>query len=219
MQRGKDTWFNASDALKEKLVDDIFDGVIKQSPKKRTDLEEVWKYYNLQIQNSHNTETMEILSQFISFYRLNEKSTTQDVLAAMQSQANENSNLKAEVEKLKQQNADFQNLIQTSQKEKVKDLIDAAIKSNRITEDQRGTYTSLAEANYDATKVALNAITPYRSITSQLQTTDDPQEEYKTFREYHEKAPQLLAEMKEKDPEKYKSIYKKEFGKNPSLKN
>jgi len=98
-------------------------------------------------------------------------------------------------------------------------MIDSAVKSNRITEDQRPTYTSLAEANFEATKVALNAITPYRSIASQLQTTDDLQEEYKTFKEYQQKAPQLLAEIKEKEPEKYKALYKKEFGKNPSLKN
>src|SRR5205823_10099808 len=120
---------------------------------------------------------------------------------------------------LKTQNTEFQNQLQESQKQKVKDLIDGAVKSNRITEEQRTTYTSLAESNFEATKVALNAITPYRSIASQLQTTEYPQEEYKTFREYQEKAPQLLVEMKEKDTEKYRVLYKKEFGKNPTIKN
>ena len=58
------------------------------------------------------------------------------------------------------------------------------------------------EANYSATNVALTAITPYKSITSQLQMTSDEAPEYKTFREYQEKAPQALAEMKEKEPVK-----------------
>ncbi len=136
----------------------------------------------------------------------------------MQTQSNENRDLKSEVEKLKTQNSEFQNQLQESQKQKVKDLIDGAVKSNRITEDQRPTYTSLAEANYDATKVALSAITPYRSIASQLQTTSDDAPEYKTFREYQEKAPQVLAEMKEKEQEKYKALYKKQFGKTPTYK-
>lgn len=219
MQRGKDSWFNAKEALQEKLVDEIFDGAVKKSPKKNQSAEALWQFYNLQIENSLNSGQMEILNQFISFYKLSENATAQDVLAAMQTQSNENRNLKNENDKLKQQNTEFQNQLQESQKQKVTDLIDAAIKSNRITEEQRSTYTSLAEANYEATKVALNAITPYKSIASQLQTTEDPQEEYKTFREYQEKAPQVLAAMKEKEPEKYKALYKKQFGKNPSLKN
>lgn len=218
LQRGKDSWFNATEAVQEKLVDEVFDGVIKKAPSKANTPEEVWQFYNMQIENSINQSQMEILSQFASFYGLKD-ATAQDILGAMQTQSNENRNLKDENEKLKQQNAEFQNQLQETQKQKVKDLVDGAIKSNRITEEQRSTYTSLAEANFDATKNALNAITPYKSITSQLQTTEDPATEYKTFKEYQQKAPQLLAEMKEKEPEKYKALYKKEFGKNPSLKN
>ena len=87
MQRGKDTWFNASDAIQSKLVDEIFDGVISKAPKKNKNTEEVWQFYNLQIQNSYNDIQMENLSQFISFYGLNEKATTQDILAVMQYQS------------------------------------------------------------------------------------------------------------------------------------
>lgn len=215
MQRGKDSWFNASDAVKQKLADEIFDGVIKKSPNKKDNAEEVWKFYNLQIENSLNNNDMQILNQFKSIYGLPETATEQDVLAAFQNQQNKSRELSEENEKLKKQNSEFQNQLQESQKQKVKDLIEGAVKSNRITEEQRATYVALAEANYDATKVALNAITPYRSIASQLQTTSEEPPEYKTFREYQEKAPSLLAEMKEKEPVRYQSLYKKEFGKLP----
>lgn len=214
MQRGKDTWFNATDAVKQKLVDEIFDGVIKKSPKKKDNAKDVWQFYNLQIENTLNNNDMQILNQFKSMYGLPETATEQDVLAAFQSQTNKSRELKDENEKLKLQNTEFQNQLQASQKQKVQDLVDGAIKSNRITEEQRSTYVALAEGNYDATKVALSAITPYRSIASQLQTTSDDAPEYKTFREYQEKAPQLLAEMKDKEPAKYQALYKKEFGKN-----
>jgi ATP-dependent Clp endopeptidase proteolytic subunit ClpP len=214
LQRGKDTWFNANDAVQQKLVDEIFDGVIKKSPSKNKNQKEVWQFYNLQIENSLNSNQMEILSQFISFYKLNENATAQDILAAMQTQSNHNRNLQDEVEKLKEENSAFQNQLQESNKQKIKDLVDNAIKANRITEDQRATYVALAEANFDATKSALNAITPYRSIASQLQTTSEETPEYKTFREYQEKAPELLAEMKEKDFQKFNALFKKEFGKN-----
>ena len=215
MQRGKDTWFNATDAVKQKLVDEIFDGVIKKSPKKKDNAKDVWQFYNLQIENTLNNNDMQILNQFKSMYGLPETATEQDVLAAFQTQSNKSRELKEENEKLKLQNTEFQNQLQLTQKQKVQDLVEGAIKSNRIPEEQRATYVALAEGNYDATKVALSAITPYRSIASQLQTISDDAPEYKTFREYQEKAPQLLAEMKDKEPAKYQSLYKKEFGKLP----
>ena len=215
MQRGKDSWFNASDALQQKLVDEIFDGVIKKSPKKNTDPQAVWQFYNLQIQNSLNNNDMQILNQFKSAFSLPETATEQDVLAAFQSQQNKSRELADENEALKKQNTEFQNQLQETNKQKVKDLIDGAIKSNRITEEQRLTYTTLAEANYEATKIALNAITPYKSIASQLSATNEEEPEYKTFREYQEKAPELLAEMKTANPAKFAALYKKEFGKNP----
>lgn len=215
LQRGKDTWLNASEAVNQKLADGVFDGLIKKSPKKKENAKEVWQFYNLQIENSLNINDMQILNQFKSVFGLSETATEQEVLAAFQNQQNKSRDLTEENEKLKKQNTEFQNQLQESQKQKVKDLVDGAIKSNRITEEQRSTYVSLAEANFDATKVALNAITPYRSIASQLQTTNDEAPEYKTFREYQEKAPGLLAEMKVNEPVKYQSLYKKEFGKLP----
>jgi ATP-dependent Clp endopeptidase proteolytic subunit ClpP len=215
MQRGKDTWFTAADAVKQKLVDQIFDGVIKKSPKKKDNAKEVWQFYNLQIENSLNKNDMQILNQFIALYGLPETATEQDVLAAFQNQNNKNKMLQDENEKLQQQNTEFQNKLQESQKQKVKDLVENAIKATLITEDERATYVALAESNFDATKTVLSRKTPYRSITSQLQTTSEEAPEYKTFREYQEKAPSLLAEMKEKEPVRYQSLYKKEFGKLP----
>lgn len=215
LQRGKDTWFNATEAVNQKLADEIFDGITTKSPKKKDNPQEVWKFYNLQIENSLNQNDMQILNQFKNIFGLDATATEQDVLAAFQNQQNTNRNLKDENDKLKQQNTEFQNQLQETQKQKIKDLIDNAVKSNRITEEQRSTYTSLAEANYDATKVALNGITPYKSIASQLQSTSEETPEYRTFREYQENAPALLAEMKTKEPAKYQALYKKEFGKAP----
>ncbi|MBK8847295.1 MAG: hypothetical protein IPO27_12420 [Bacteroidetes bacterium] len=74
----------------------------------------------------------------------------------------------------------------------------------------------MAEANFDAAKAAINAITPYKSITSQLATVE-AEDEYKSFREYQEKAPALLAEMKINNPAKFSALYKKEYGTTPKL--
>ena len=94
MQRGKDTWFTAKDAVQQKLVDEIFDGVIKKSPSKNKTAQEVWQFYNLQIENSLNNNEMQILNQFKSMFGLPDTATETEVLAAFQSQANNTKNLK-----------------------------------------------------------------------------------------------------------------------------
>jgi ATP-dependent protease ClpP protease subunit len=215
MQRGKDTWFNATDALQQKLVDKVFDGIVAEAPINNESPNAVWEFYNHQISNQLNNHNSMLLAQFKNQFNLPESATEQDVFAAIQSQHNKNKLLQEENEKLKSDNAEFQNQLKTAQQQKVTDLVSNAIKENRITEEQRPTYTALAEANYDATKAALSAITPYKSIVSQINATSDDAPEYKTFRDYQEKAPHLLAAMKENEPAKYNALYKKEFGKLP----
>lgn len=216
MQRGKDNWFNAEQALKNKLVDEIFDGSIKKAPSKIKNAHEVWQFYNKQIQNNLNITNMEALSPIISFFKLAANASDIDVMNAIQSQAKHNADLLEANEQLSIENKSFQNQLASNNKQKVNDLIDNAVQSHRIREEQRTVFSTLAEANYEATKIAINAITPYMSITSQL-TTDDEQADYKTFREYQEKAPAILAEMKVSNPAKFTALYKKEYGTAPKL--
>jgi ATP-dependent Clp endopeptidase proteolytic subunit ClpP len=216
MQRGKDNWFNAEAALENKLVDEIFDGSIKKSPTKIKNEQDAWQFYNTQIQNNLNSINMEVLSPMISFFKLAANATDVDVMNAIQTQAKQNADLVVANEKLQIENTNFQALLAASQKQKVKDLIDTAIQAKQITEEHRTSFTALAEANYDATKVAINAIKPYQSISGQL-VTDEATTEYKTFSEYQKNAPELLAEMKTSNPAKFTALYKKEFGKTPHL--
>ena len=215
LQRGKDTWLNAKQALQNKLVDEIFDGIVSK-PSISNDAVQIWNFYDSQIQTNLNSNNMELKNAIISQLGLQESATETDIFNSLRDQSKVIADLKTENQTLTAQVTDFQNQLEVTQKQKVKDLIDDAVKSQKITEDQRATFTTLAEANYNATKVALNVIKPYKSIASQLQTEAEV-EEYKTFKEYQEKAPELLAEMKVNDPTKFSALFKKEFGKSPKL--
>lgn len=216
LQRGKDTWLNAKQALQNNLVDEIFDGFVSK-PTVSNDAEQLWNYYNLQIQNSLNNNEMELKVALINQLGLQESASEADIFNSLQAQTKVIAELKTENQTLTEKVADFQNQLAASQKQKIKDLIDNAVQMHRITDDQRGTYTTLAEANYEATKVALNAITPYKSIASQLINDKVDDVELKSFKDYQEKAPELLAEMKQTNPEKFTALFKKEFGKSPKL--
>lgn len=215
LQRGKDTWFNAKQALQNKLIDEIFDGVVSK-PSVKADAEKLYTFYQLQIQNTLTNSDMELKASIINQLGLQECASDTDIFNSIQAQSKTIADLKIENQNLSAQLSDFQNQLAASQKQKVKDLLDNAIKMHIITEDQRTVYTTLAEANFEATKLALNAIKPYKSIASQLQA-ESASDEYKTFQEYQEKAPELLAAMKVNDPEKFSALFKKQFGKSPKL--
>jgi ATP-dependent Clp endopeptidase proteolytic subunit ClpP len=123
MQRGKDNWFNADAALKNKLVDEIFDGSIKKAPTKIKNAQDLWQFYNSQIQNNLNSLNMEVLSPFISYFKLAADATEVDVLNAIQAQAKNNADLLTANETLTTQLTDFKNQLATSQKQKVKALL------------------------------------------------------------------------------------------------
>ncbi len=190
LQRGKDSWFNAGDAIKNKLVDEIFDGVVNKSPNKILNEMEVWNFYDTQIHNKTNIKSMELKNTIINQLGLAVDASETDVVNAIQVQAKIISDLKSDNQSLKDQLAEYESKFKIEQQQKVKDLIDNAIQSHRINEENRLTYTTLAEANYEATKSAINAITPYKSIMNQL-VTDEEQTEYKTFREYQVNAPEI----------------------------
>lgn len=217
MQRGKDTWFNAADALQENLIDKIVDGFVAEAPQQQqANPNALWSFYNQQLSNVLNLNNTMFLNQVKSLFGLSDTASEHDVFAALQSQQNKLKSLESDFDVLKTENESFKNQLIKEQQLKVIDLVANAIKENRITEDQRATYTALAEANYDATKAALSAITPYKSIMTQINnaaSTDD--EELKSFRDYQEKAPQLLAEMKQSNPDKYNTLFQKEFNKTP----
>lgn len=215
LQRGKDTWLSAKQALQNNLVDEIFDGFVSK-PTVSNDANQLWNFYDLQIQNNLNSENMELKLSIINQLGLQESATETEIFNALEVQTKVINDLKSENQTLATQLTDFKNQLQLSIKAKVKDLIDTAIQSKQITEEHRASFTALAEANYDATKVAINAIKPYQSISNQL-VTDEAETEYKTFSEYQKNAPELLAEMKVSNPAKFTALYKKEFGKNPHL--
>lgn len=215
LQRGKDSWFNAKQALQNNLADEIFDGVVSK-PNIKSDTEELWSFYQLQISNTLNNNTMELKTTIISQLGLQESATDTEIFNSISAQTKVIADLKSENQNLTEQVTKLQGEMKISHAQKIKEMLDNAIRTNRITEDQRTSYNTLAEANYEAVHNVLNKMTPYKSITAQLATEDEPVE-FKTFQEYSEKAPEMLADMKANNPTKYISLYKKQFGKEPKL--
>lgn len=218
---GKDHWLNAEQALEEKLIDGIVDGKVKEAPKAIANSREVYNFYQSQITNFNKTPDMEKLPFIVAALSLQANASEQAVLDAIIKMNGENKQLKDENTSLKAQLDQFKNDAEAQKKVRIKALVDGAKTANKITDAEVETYTTLAESNFEAVEKILNARAPYKTIQSQLQNEDgdntpDPHKGF-TFDDFHKKAPAALAEMKAKQPERYKALYKAKFGKEPII--
>jgi HK97 family phage prohead protease len=95
-------------------------------------------------------------------------------------------------------------------------LVDAAIKEGRLTADKKASFVKLAEADFTQAKDIIDAIPAKRSFSAGIKTigTYDDKE---TFAELQKGNPKKLAELKANDPERFKELYKKQFGVEPKI--
>jgi hypothetical protein len=106
---------------------------------------------------------------------------------------------------------------ETAQKEKINTLVDEAVKARKILAANKADYVALAEKDFDNTKKILDGMAPISKLT-ETGTDVTLAEKYKgkTWKEL-DKVEGALAEIKLKDPNHFKELFKVEFGKEPTL--
>lgn len=218
---GVDVYLTAEQALIDGLIDEIYDGEKVDIPATaKINSKQLWEYYNSINYNTNNMKKVALLC------KLNEAATEDQIIqfltdmmakekAAIDKAAELTNKLKTADDKI----AEFEAKEKEAAKQKVKDLVDGAVASKKITEDMRSHYTQLAEANYEATSAIIAKMQGYNSITAQLGQnagTDDETAKW-SFTDWQKKNPKGLAEMKEKNITAFKALYVKEFNKEPKI--
>lgn len=148
MKKGSSTWFTADEALKNKLVDGLYDGPEVKEPdtKAKYQPKDMWNFYN-QINYNQNPENMKNLPKIIALFAMVNVSLPADatedtVTAEIEKLANKHKQLLSDLDKVKNEKTELQDQLKAAGKDKVKNLIDGAISSGRIQEAQRATYTT-----------------------------------------------------------------------------
>lgn len=220
---GVDHWINATDALALKLIDEIEEGKVKKSPSNISNPIEVYNFYQSEINQTINSNTEEMdLTKLINSLGLQAGSTEDQVMAAVTNAMAENKRLKGEVTSKDQRITELENAEKEANKIKVKTLIDNAITAKKFTEEQRESYTALAEANYDHAKKAIDAMAAYNPL-SKVPGGDgsDPviPENRKdwNFSKWQKEDGKGLENIMKNHVEVYKALYKKQFGREPQL--
>ncbi len=193
--KNTDSYFSAEEAKQYGIVDEIENEAVKGL-----------QNYDYPIFLNSIPKQHHDMKKIATLLGLSSDATEEAIIEAVKGKDKTISDLKNELDTLKQAQAN----------EKIKALIDKAIAEKRITENMRATYEALAKSDYESTKKVLESM---QSGQIQIQNSTSKNDRYKdwTFADYQKKDPKELARIKDEDPEKYKALYKAQFGVEPKL--
>lgn len=215
---GLDHWMNAEEAMRRGLVDEIITGKnITPSPKELVSSKDVFNFYNKQLINYKQNQKSMITNKAEIGKLLNiaEAEVSDDtVMTAVKNVLKSNSELQNQLKAVKDENANLKNQIGELNNAKVKSLIDKAIADKKFGEDERDSYTRLANTDFELAEKMIGKMKGVERIVDRLDSEHESEEEKDwTFDDYHKKG--KLENLKKTNKEKYNKLYKQRFGRNP----
>lgn len=186
-----DTWLMGKEVVSEKFADKMLN---KEAPITAEDVVVLEACAapvipKVTSQKLQNTEMDKV--KIIAALGLPADATEQQIEAAL-------ADNKAKADKATQLEAAANAAAVDAKKAKVNALVEKAIGDKKITADQKETYVTLANADYDACEKALNALSaPVKpQVTSSASASNEDRSKW-TYADYQEKAPQAFMELDE----------------------
>lgn len=205
---GGDHWMSAEEALEDGFIDAIIEEEGKLSAEDVTILEACGApIVPKATTNKQKPKQKQIMDrvQLIAFLGLEADATDKQITAAQ-------NKMKLSAEKHTQAEAAKKTAEVSASGKKAETLVDAAITAKKISADQKATYLELATANYDAAKLALDAMTGKPKLSDNLKETpvgDDAIEASRkawTLEDYIEKDEPAYLKMKAENPKQAEAL-------------
>jgi ATP-dependent protease ClpP protease subunit len=220
----KDHWLNAEEMKLLKLAGKITDKVsdIESMDKEvllSLGMENVYGKFAAKLENKFNIKIMdkELLIKTFGLNEVTVDSSDAVVMSKLQEKFNA---LSSEIKNLKES-------AKAAVSKEIESIIDKAVSERRIVsngkeiETVKASFKKIGEdSGIEALKNVISAMQPQTTIASQIAKDDGKgsSSEEKTFEWYREHNPKALSEMETKEPEKFKELYKNEFGVYPDIK-
>lgn len=145
---------------------------------------------------------------------LDENVSEQKIVETITAKDTEIERLRKENKELSDTKAQLEQENQQQKQQHLEQLINDPKKA--LTDEQKNAYRELAKTNYDH---AVKLIKLQKDVTPLHKVPGSGADEYegKSFKALQKEAPQYLERLKSENPEKFKELYKAEFGNEPKL--
>ncbi|MGQ0740211.1 MAG: head maturation protease, ClpP-related [Bacteroidota bacterium] len=217
---GKDNWFNAEDAKKEGLVDEVYDADGVETPKETASIKHVWDGYQHQFAAKFNQQTqndnMKIEISAASKAALGISGEVTDftaldnAIAGLKAKADQADSLRTAKEKAEKDLNDYKEQAEAGE---ATAMLDAAAKDKKITVEQKKVFAEQFKGNNDGLKAVLATLKPYESKVGNEEEGEDDELKALNAKSYDEldKSGEL-EKLKAKSVEAFKAKYKVKFG-------
>lgn len=213
---GKDHWFTAQEAMDAKLIDGVFDGVKPEGlPNGKLNASTLFHVYNGLLNSNAD---MNKLFKKLGFTG---QATEEEMITKVDSLEAQAQTEKAKADRLEQENTDLKaKLREKEDAEKaahaaqVTSVLNEAVRNGKIQASQKAHFEAVLKNDFNTGKAIIDSLPASRRAVNDIADEDDSYKNF-TFSDYQKKAPKALADMKVNNPERFKALYKKEFGTEP----
>lgn len=214
---GLDHWMTAEEAKKRGLVDSIIEGRnIAEPAADIKSAKTVFDFFNKQLLNIIKPNNMD-RAKFANLLNKQEKDieTDEALESAVKAVVDENVTLRDELKAEKTKSAGLEQQVKTMNEAKVKQLVDSAIASKKIGEDERETYTKLATNDFEMAEKIIGKLQGVTPVTDQLKTpvVNEAEKDW-TFDDYHKKG--KLENLMKENPQRYSELFEAKYCHKPN---
>jgi ATP-dependent Clp protease protease subunit len=216
---GKDNWFSAEDAIKEGLVDEVYDAEGVEAPKETASMQHVWNGYQHQFAAKFNQQTqndnMKIEISAASKAALGITGEVADftaldnAIASLKAKADKADQFKTEKEKAEK---DLKEYKETAEASEATAILDAAVKEKKMTVEMKNEFAKQFKGNLEGLKAVVGTLKPFESkvpVEGDGSTDELTKLTAKTYSEL-DKAGEL-PRLKELNIETFKAKFKEHF--------
>jgi ATP-dependent Clp protease protease subunit len=216
---GTDYWFDADEAVEIGLADDKFEPRIKGVTKfDKTEAAQIgakaaYERFAALLEESKSNENKNEMNKkdLIDRYKLTgvtADSTDEEVLAAVDVKIKEGEKA--------------QEAARAGLRKSIEAAVDKAIEDKKITKEQKDKYVERGEKlGLDELNAILADVKPYQPVAGEIKgkggegSANGEDRSKWTWNDYQQKAQADLEAMPKTDPERFKALYKAEYGSNP----
>lgn len=154
------------------------------------------------------TKTEGMNKQLLELLNLADNSNELEVLQAVQKLSQTNQELSAELQAIKEKEAE-------ALKQEAVKLTDEAIKSGKLAASAKESTLQLFDLNHEAAKAMINGLPERPSIANQINNSDKKEDGLLSMSWEEIDKANRLSELKDKYPEEYREKFKECFGREP----
>lgn len=203
----KDHWIDASEAVRLKLADGIYD--MEASGRRPTTTEEIYNYFNNRLEGEpKNEKEMALIDDIKAIPSFKDAEDASSIVAKIKTL--ENKATKAEA--LEQANAAYKNQLAALQEKEVETFLNQAVADGKLTKEQLPEMKKLMAADRESAEALVNSLRPRETPRAASVYHEKGGEglENKTWDELDRL--NKLAELKATNKEVFCAKYKEKFG-------